>query len=126
MRKINLLLALSAFGAMGGVACAMEQPSAESRECIVSGADKLTADIGGAGAICSAIRAAAGEKSPGTAFVVEVRVESASAIAARITVKDGRTLPEQKMAVSDRPLNPASIERFAAAIADAVARSTAP
>lgn len=104
----------------------MGQPAAESPVCVVSGADKLPAEVGGGDAICAAIRTAAGARAPGAAFAVEVRVESASSLAAQVRLKDGRSLPEQKMEVSDRQLNPRSIERFAAAVAEAVAGSAAP
>lgn len=123
MRKINLLLALPMACAIGGNACAMGQPRAELAHCTVVGADRLPAEVGGGDTICSAIRVAVREKAPGAAYGVEVEVVSASALAARVTLKDGRMLPEQRMAVSDRQLNPGSIERFAAAIAGAVAGS---
>lgn len=123
MRKINILPVIFMAGVTGGSACAMERPVAQSPQCTVSGADKLHAEAGGAEAICSAIRAAAREKAPGTGFRIEVRVISASSLSARITLADGRLLPEQKMAVSDRQLNPGSIQRFAAAIAVAVAEA---
>lgn len=102
----------------------MEQPEGALLQCSVTGADKLPAEVGG-DAICAAIRAAARERALGAVFAVDVRVYSASSIAATVRFKDGRTLPEQKMAVSDRPLNRGSIERFAAAIAGAVAGSAA-
>lgn len=123
MRKIKLLLALAVAGAIGGNACAMARSTAESPTCSVSGADKLPAGIGG-DAICAAIRAAAHEAAPGTAFSVEVRVVSPSSLAARIGLRDGRTLPEQRMAVSDRQLDVGSIERFATTIARAAAEGT--
>jgi hypothetical protein len=103
----------------------MAQPTAESAQCTVIGADRLPAEAGGGDAICSAIRAAAREKAPGADYGVEVEVVSSSSLAARVTLKDGRALPEQRMAVSDRQLNSASIERFAAAIAGALAESAA-
>lgn len=99
----------------------MEPPAVEMPQCSVSGADKLPAGVG-SDAICAAIRAAAGERAPGSDFAVEVRVKSASSLAAAIKLTDGRMLPEQRMAVSDRQLNQGSIERFAAAIADQVAK----
>ena len=99
----------------------MGQPRPEWPQCTVIGAEKLPAEAGGGEAICQAIRSAAREKAPGAAFTVEVEVLSASSLAARLSLKDGPTLPEQRMAVSDRQLNPGSIERFAAAIAVAVA-----
>lgn len=122
MRKIKLLLALSAAGLIGGNACAMARSSAESPSCVVIGAGNLPAGLSSDG-ICSAIRAALKDKSPGTAYSVEVRVVTASSLAARIMLDDGRSLPEQKMAVSDRELNAGSIDRFAAAIAEAVGSS---
>lgn len=101
----------------------MERPAAELPHCVVNGEDKLPADFGGADAICSAIVTAAQERVPGAVASVEVSVESASSLSARVSLKDGRMLAEQRMAVSDRGLNRGSIERFAAAIAGAVAGS---
>lgn len=124
MRKIKLLLAAAMAGSIGGNACAMAGAAAESPACIVSGADKLPAGLNG-DAICAAIRAAARKASSGTGFSVEIRVVSASSLAARISLRDGRTLPEQKMAVSDRSLDSGSIERFAMAIVNAVAGGSA-
>jgi hypothetical protein len=123
VREINLLLALGMAFAIGGSACAMARPGAGRAKCVVSGADKLPAEAGGDEAICSAIRAATRDRAPAADYWVEVEVLSASSLAARVRLKDGRTLPEQRMAVSDRQLNPGSIERFAAAIANAVAGS---
>jgi hypothetical protein len=124
VRKIKLLLAVAMAGAIGGNACAMAGSAAEAPACVITGADKLPAGLSG-DAICAEIRAAARKASSGTGFSVEVRVVSASSLAARIRLRDGRTLPEQKMAVSDRQLNSGSIERFALAIASAVAGSAA-
>ena len=121
VRKINLLLAVAVTGSIGGSACAMGQPTARLPHCAVSGADKLPSAVGGEDAICSAIRAALQDQPDGAGVAVEVKVLSASSLAARIRLRDGRTLPEQRMAVSDRQLNRGSIERFAAAIAGAVA-----
>ena len=110
-------------GSVGGSACAMQQSKALPPPCAVSGSDRLPAEVGGGEAICSAIRAALREQSSGTGYAVRVTVESASSLSARVTLSDGRTLPRQRMAVSDRQLNPASIKRFAAAVANAVAGS---
>jgi hypothetical protein len=41
-------------------------------------------------------------------------------------VVNGRTLPEQKFAVMDRDLNPASIQRFAQSLATEVAKAEKP
>ena len=102
----------------------MADSRADAPACVVGGTDRLPPGLSG-DSICMAIRAAAQDLSPGAAFSVQVRVVSASSLAARIRLGDGRDLPEQKMAVSDRMLNPGSIERFAAAIAAAVAGSAA-
>ena len=93
----------------------------EAPRCTVSGAEKLLDGIGGADAICSAIHEADRRRAAGVDYAVEVRVEAASMLSARITLNDGRTLPEQKLVVSDRSLNAGSIERFAASIAEAAA-----
>lgn len=123
VRKINLLLALAMACTIGGDASAMERPPAKPAQCSVSGADRLPAEVGGGDAICSAIRAATQQKAPGADYRVEVEVVSASSLAAHVKLNDGRVLPEQRMAVSDRLLNRGSIERFAVAIAAAVAGS---
>lgn len=101
---------------VGGSACAMNRLD-HGNTCQVVGASQLPADVGGPDAICAAIRAAAQKQAPGVTFSVEVRVLSASSLAATVRLADGRTLPEQKMAVSDRQLGPGSIDRFAATIA---------
>jgi len=91
--------------------------------CKVVGASELPAEAGGADAICAAIGDAARTRAPGVSFAVEIRVLSASALAAVVRLEDGRTLPELKMAVSDRQLNPGSIGRFAAAIAEEIGKA---
>jgi len=98
--------------------------SAHGTHCQVVGAGLLPADSGGADAICAAIDAAAAEQAPGTSFTVEVRVLSASSLAAIVRLGDGRALPEQKMAVSDRNLDRGSIDRFADAIAAEIGKAT--
>ena len=102
----------------------MGMSTAQSPQCVVSGADRLPAGLSGDD-ICSAIRAAARETAPRADYSVDVRVVSATSLAASIRLGDGKILPEQKMAVSDRQLNAGSIERFAAAIARAVADGAA-
>jgi len=115
------VLAMAAVS-VGGSACAMNQPNS-GPGCTVDGSELLPAAAGGADSICAAIGEAARSRAPGISFTVEVRVLSASALTAVVRLSDGRTLPEQKMAVSDRQLNPASIERFAAAIAAEIGKA---
>lgn len=99
----------------------LPQPD-DARRCAVEGADKLPSEVGGPEGICDAVRAAVNERAPGATFSVQVRVISPSSLAAVVTLADGRVLPEQKMAVSDRQLNRASIERFASAVAAEIAK----
>lgn len=98
----------------------MTMPS-EQGTCRIIGGAKLPAETGGQAALCAAIAAAASKQAPGVAFTTELRVLSASSLVATIRMKDGRTLPEQKLAVSDRKLNRASIDRFATALATLIA-----
>lgn len=95
----------------------MGQSTAEPPPCVVSGTDKLPAEIGSSRAICAAILDAVQQKVPGALRAVDVQILSSSSLSATVTLADGRRLPEQKMAVSDRQLDRGSIERFAAAIA---------
>ena len=95
----------------------MTQPSSKSEKCHIAGSDKLPAEVGGPSTVCAAIKSAVGKKGVGADYKVEVRVLSASSLAAIVHLSDGRILPEQKMAVSDRLLNKGSIGRFADAIA---------
>ena len=106
-----------------GSACAMNSPSAQLVNCQVLGGDKLPADSGGSDALCRAIAEAAAEQAPGRRFSVEVHVLGRSALAATVTTAEGTKLPEQKMAISDRGLTKGSLERFAKALAGAVAQS---
>lgn len=102
-------------GAMSGVA--------EQQWCQVVDAAKLPAEVGGAAALCDAIKRAATASAPGVGFSVEVRVLSSRSLAAVVKTADGRSLPEQRMAVSDRTLGRSSIGRFADAIALALANA---
>lgn len=98
------------------------KPDATGTEpCRVNGAAKLPADSGGADALCAAIEQAVSAASPGAR--VEVQVLSPYSLAATIRTADGRVLPEQKMAVSDRKLTKGSIERFARAIGAALVQA---
>lgn len=92
--------------------------------CRVENAAKLAADSGGEAALCEAIRAAmATQGTP--AYRVDVRVLSESMIIAMLTTADGRVLPEQKLASSDRPLSIASFERFGRTLAAQLAEFSA-
>ena len=114
------LLAMAA--SLSGGACAMASPSGQSTPCRIVDGGKLPEESGGPAALCSAIERAAAARAPGVAYTVEVKVLSSSRLAATLT-SAGRTLPEQNFAVMDRELNGGSFERFAAALADQLAKS---
>ena len=120
MRAKFIAVSLAAtIASVTGSACAMNAPSAtEPAVCRVVHGEKLPPASGGAEALCAAITQAAGKD-----FKVEVRVISASGLAAAVTMADGRSLPEQRLVVSDRPLSRSSFERFARSIAGEVARA---
>lgn len=124
MRKpvASVILSLAAAFAAGS-ACAMNSPTPQVIDCRIVGGDKLPADSGGSDALCKAIAAAVAEQAPGRRFSVEVHVLGSSALSATVTTAEGKKLPEQKFAVSDRPLNRPSIQRFAEALAWEVARA---
>lgn len=90
--------------------------------CHVLAGEKLRAASGGSAAICAAVEKAIASTAPDVRYSVEVNVLSPSRLAATLVV-NGRTLPEQKFAVMDRDLNPASIERFAQSLATEVAKA---
>jgi hypothetical protein len=100
----------------------MNSPSNEPR-CVVEHGDRLPPETGGAAALCAAIMKAAGERAGRLPATVDVRVLSPSSLSATVKLADGRVLPEQNMAVSDRQLNRQSIDRFAAAIAADIAKA---
>ena len=99
----------------------MSSTSTEQLRCVVQGVEKLPPELGGEAAVCSAIeRAAAPELlragiAP-AAVSVSVQVLSQHRISAIATV-DGRSLPEQHVARSDRPLNTRTIDMLAEGVA---------
>ena len=84
--------------------------------CRVLGAEKLPSAAGNGDDLCAAIERAVAEKAPKVRYTAEIRVISPSRLAAMLIV-NGRSLPEQKFAVSDRNLCSKSIQRFADALA---------
>lgn len=115
-RNIAALLFASGltFAAQG--ACAMNSPAPAAGQCRVTGEEKLAADIGGADAVCAAIREGVSASAPGVGFTIEVQVLSASMLSASLTTADGRKLPEMRHAVMDRTLTRSSLERFGRAL----------
>ena len=97
----------------------MNSPSAKPAACRVVGGAKLPAASGGADALCAAI-----EKAAQARFSVEVRVLSPHSLAADVIMADGRSLPEQRLDISDRELSSKSFEWFAQNLAAEVAKAS--
>ena len=112
-------LALASAGALG-----MSGSAPRTDRCQVIGGDKLPTETGGVRQVCAAIATAAEAQAPGTDYSVQVRVLSDHILAAQVRMADGRMLPEQKMAISDRSLDRRSIDRFAMAIGEAIGRAS--
>ena len=102
-------------------ACAPAMSAPQNRPCRVVNGEKLPAESGGAAAICSAVEQAMAARAPKVRYTAEVRVLSKSALAA-LVVANGKALPKQEFAVSDRNLNSSSIKRFAEGLADEVVK----
>ncbi len=115
-----VLLVMAA--SLSGGACAMASTSGQSTPCRIVDGDKLPDGSGGAAALCSAIERAAAARAPGVGYTVEVKVLSPSRLSATLT-SGGQKLPEQNFATMDRELNGGSFERFAAALADQLAKA---
>lgn len=84
--------------------------------CTVVGGEILPAASGGSNALCSAIERAVKAQAPTAHYSVKVRVISSSRLSAVIVV-NGIELPEQRFAVMDRDLTPASMDHFAQSLA---------
>lgn len=123
-RKMAGAILAIALASAGGAACGMTHSTAKSDRCRVLGGEKLPAAIGGEEQICAAIEAAAAGV-PGEAYSVEVLVRSDYMLSAQVRMADGRSLPELKLAVSDRQLTRRSIERFATSVGEAIRRAAA-
>ena len=106
-------------------AIAMTGPNHAQHRCRVMAGEKLPPSSGGAQAICAAIEQAVAAQAPKARFTAEVRVITPSMLATTLVV-NGRDLPEQKFAVTDKDLNESSIKRFANSIAAKVADAARP
>lgn len=104
----------------------MTSTSAQGISCSVEGEDKLPPGIGGEQGVCGAIARAAlpALQRSGIApasVAVTVKVTSESTITAVASV-NGRALAEQKLGISDRPLNARAVEMLATAVAGELAK----
>lgn len=99
----------------------MNSTSSEQLHCVVRGEERLPPDVGGAEAVCSAIKRASAPvlqragASPASVSIT-VDVQSAFTISA-VTTVGGRALPVQRVDISDRPLNRRTIDMLAQAVA---------
>ena len=99
----------------------MTSTTAQGISCSVEGGEKLPPDIGGEDGVCETIGSAAlpALQSAGiapTSLAVAVRVTSEHQMSATASV-NGRALAEQKVGISDRPLNERAVQMLAAAVA---------
>lgn len=105
----------------------MTANSHEDLRCTVQGVQKLPQGLGGQPAVCSVIAnavlpalARAGISSSAVTVAVEVKSESRISAIAEI---NGRPLPEQNVAVSDRALNAGAIRMLADGLATQLSNS---
>ena len=100
----------------------MTSSAAHTPRCRVVDAGKLPKGSGGAAALCSAVERGIAARAAGAEFNAEIRVLSASRLAAVVTA-NGRVLPEQNFATMDKDLDAHSFERFAAALGEQIAKA---
>ena len=93
---------------------------ASANQCHIVAGEKLPSAVGKS-LICDEIARAMGQYAPKARYTVEVKVLSASRLSARL-IANGRLLPEQNLATSDRELSAEPIRRFAKSLAMAVAK----
>jgi hypothetical protein len=91
----------------------------QTASCTVTGPAKFAQGAGGTDALCRAVAAALAKEAPG-AHRVEVRLLSASRMAASVRLADGRTLPELHFGVSDATIGAGAVGRFAQDIANQI------
>jgi hypothetical protein len=82
--------------------------------CRVENAERLPAELNGAGAVCSVLEAHLGEFAP---RAVTVSVRSRFLVKADVTAADGRRLPTVTVGSSDRPLGVRSLRMLVRAVA---------
>ena len=122
-KAIGLIVG-AAVASTSGSACGMTQSSRSLIGCRVTGAEKLSSAIGGEQGICAAIEQAVAAEAPGVGYSVDVRVVSRAVLSATITLANGNTLPEQKIAISDSELRRSTVARFAKSLAARIAEAS--
>ena len=115
---VSLFLAATSAGARP-----VNSPAATpTGHCRLTGGEKLPAQSGGAAAICAAIEKAVAVAAPNAKYKIDVTVVRPWMLSATPVV-NGRTLPAQKFAVNDAPLDAGAIGRFARSLAATVAKA---
>jgi hypothetical protein len=110
-----------------GSACAMTTSSSERLNCTVEGTSNLPNSLGGQPGICAIIENAVSSAIarggiPLSAISVAVEVKSQSRMSAVVTF-NGKALPEQDVASSDRALNAVAVKMLANALAAEISKS---
>lgn len=110
-------------GASPAGVSAMNMRATPNGRCAVTGGEKLRPETITNAAICSEVEGAIAAQAPMARYSADITFLSPSRLAATLIV-NGRTLPVQNFAVMDGKLSNASIKRFAAALAVAVAEAS--
>lgn len=103
----------------GGTACAMTSAETGSR-CVAVSADKLPAESGGIPALCTAIEVAMNERAPDLGYSIKVTAAVPSRVSVVVSTEDGKTLPEQTMAVMDTRMSKDMLTQFAETVAQEI------
>jgi hypothetical protein len=119
---VTALLFLAASAAVPASMAAMSSAHGTHAHCRLVAGEKALAGLPGTSSLCAEIEKAVAAAAPHARYSAEVRALSPSRLSATLVV-DGRTLPEQNFAVSDRNLGPDSIRRFAQALSAEVAKA---
>jgi hypothetical protein len=121
MVRIARLIVFGAAALIGASACAMSPRPTTGIDCTLVGADKLPVSAGSAETLCNRIRSIVAANAPASGVSLTVQVHTRYFMSAAATLADGRTLPEQKVAVSDAELNERAVEMLANGLANQIA-----
>jgi hypothetical protein len=120
--RIAAIISLAALVAPSEALAMSSTGSARFGACTIIGGDSLPPVSGGSEGVCRAIERAVKAQAPTVRYQAEVKVISGSRLSAALVV-NGKTLPEQRFAVMDGRLSSGAVERFAQAVASAVAEA---
>jgi hypothetical protein len=120
--RVTALLFLGAALVVPASTAAMSAAPGAHPHCRVVAGEKALGGLPATQSMCAEIEKAIAAAAPKVRYSVEVRALSASRLVATLVV-NGRKLPEQNFAVSDRNLDADSIRRFAKALATEAAKA---